>query len=268
MENNKDTKTKIDVEETPLDREGLYDDLPPASQARMNTVGASLSALLLREVSMTLQDVNRALAVLNEIERYTAPRRAVGGEMLPSAFQEAFQQLVRRYGLDEAVREQLKHLQSAAFKANLETTLRQVWQSLREQSGRLRETLSQAAPGPVRPEQYVATDEAPVDARPAPPAPATTGPAYVAPAPEPVRELVVDIFNEPDSDEVVLIAEHPGLDENSIETRLYHDIVTLHALGLDGQRYSHETLLPFQVEPASRRQQYRNGVLEIRFRRI
>ncbi len=260
-----DNKDKIKVEEVPPEHGALYDDLPPASQAIMNTFGTALASLLLREVNSTLQDVNRALALLNEIERYTAPRRSVSGELIPSALSVYFQQMIRRYGLDEAVREQIKQLQATALKLNIEAALRQAWQGLREQSGRLRESISQSTMGTIRPEQYVATEEAPANNGYGPAAANGSEPAYVAPAPEPVRELLVDVFNEPDTNEVVLIAEHPGLDEATIEVTLYHDIVTLRALGMDGQPYSHEVLLPFPVDASTFSRQYRNGVLQIRY---
>ena len=81
------------------------------------------------------------------------------------------------------------------------------------------------------------------------------------PAVEEVREPMVDVFDE--GNEVVVIAEIPGVQENAIKLEARQDILVLSAS--DGDRkYSKEVLLPCPVQAETMKSSYRNGILEIR----
>lgn len=75
------------------------------------------------------------------------------------------------------------------------------------------------------------------------------------------REPLVDVFDE--GDEVVLVAELPGVKDADVELTIRGDMVELSAQG-HVQKYHCETLLPAEVnaEPVSR--QCENGYLELR----
>lgn len=75
------------------------------------------------------------------------------------------------------------------------------------------------------------------------------------------REPLVDIFDE--GDEVVLVAELPGVKDADIELAVRGDMVELTAKG-PVQKYHCETLLPTEVkaEPVSR--ECENGYLQLR----
>ncbi len=286
MENFSKPAEKITVEEPGLDLVELYDDMPPASTARPNAFGTLVTSLLLREVSETLKEINKILAVLDEVERQTAPRQTVSGELIPSNLAEGFVQMLRRSGVEETVREQLTRLQAGAFKANLETTLNQYWFSLRERSNALKERLAQATqPKPTQPapEAYVAQEPAQAQNTEAAKSsarwnwgrpteqkqvqPQAERDNEIEPSDGPGRDLAVDIFDEPLRGEIVVVAEHAGLLPDSVWARVDHDILNLTATDTNGQSYHKEFLLPAPVEPASLRQQYRNGVLELRFKK-
>jgi HSP20 family protein len=75
------------------------------------------------------------------------------------------------------------------------------------------------------------------------------------------REPMVDVFDE--GEEVVVIAEIPGVDESAIETEVKEDVLVLSAS--DGRRkYRKEVLLPCAVQAETMTSSYRNGILEIR----
>ncbi len=256
------------LDQPPID---LYDDLPPANPARLNRLGAALAALLLNEVNETLQDVTKALAFLRELENNSSPRKTVSGETIPSSLAENLAQTLKRNGVNEAVREQLYRLQEQAGPvwATVEANLHQYWLALRERSQQLR--LSIKSEKGLQPEAYQPQGNAPSQpysinavAPNFPPLPEVE----VAPARPRSHELRIDIFDEPASGEIVLIAEHPGLQPNSIHVSLAHDILTLVAIDTTDQYYTRECLLPRPVEAANFTQKYRNGVLEIRLKTL
>ncbi len=78
------------------------------------------------------------------------------------------------------------------------------------------------------------------------------------------REPLIDVFDE--GDEVVVVAEVPGVQEKDIQLELEGDVLALSATG-PKRKYEKEVLLPAAVEPSSRRQSYQNGYLELRFRK-
>lgn len=76
---------------------------------------------------------------------------------------------------------------------------------------------------------------------------------------EEVREPLVDVFDEGDT--VRVIAELPGVTAEEVHTEVAGDILTLTS---DGDRkYNKELLLPCEVDAASLKTSYRNGILEV-----
>lgn len=79
------------------------------------------------------------------------------------------------------------------------------------------------------------------------------------------REPIVDVFNE--KDHVLVVAELPGVSEDSISLDLKGDILTLEA-GDEKRKYSKEILLSAKVDFESREENFNNGVLEIKLKKI
>lgn len=86
------------------------------------------------------------------------------------------------------------------------------------------------------------------------------------------REPIVDVFDEKDS--VLIVAEVPGISEEEIETNLKGDIAkqvfTLEAGETDekGKRkYYKEIALPSKVNAETEEKIYKNGILEIKFKK-
>ena len=75
------------------------------------------------------------------------------------------------------------------------------------------------------------------------------------------REPMADVFDE--GNEVVVIAEIPGVEESAIQLEIRDDILLLSASN-GGRKYSKEVLLPCAVLADSLKSSYRNGILEIR----
>lgn len=78
------------------------------------------------------------------------------------------------------------------------------------------------------------------------------------------REPIVDTFDE--KDHILIIVELPGIDEKSITLNLKGDILLLEARNHD-RKYAKEILLPTQVDFESRETSFKNGILEIKFRK-
>lgn len=78
------------------------------------------------------------------------------------------------------------------------------------------------------------------------------------------REPLIDVFDE--GDEVVVVAEVPGVQEKDVHLDLDGDMLALSATG-PKRKYEKEVLLPASVDPATRRQSYQNGYLELRFKK-
>lgn len=78
------------------------------------------------------------------------------------------------------------------------------------------------------------------------------------------REPLVDVFDE--GDEIVVVAEVPGVQESDIHTELAGDVLALSASG-PKRKYEKEILLPAAVSPAAPQQSYQNGYLELRFKK-
>ena len=75
-----------------------------------------------------------------------------------------------------------------------------------------------------------------------------------------MREPLVDLFEE--KDEIQIIAEMPGVDEEEISLETKGDILVIKAKGKNRQ-YEKEVLLSRSVEAKDLKWTYNNGVLEI-----
>ena len=78
------------------------------------------------------------------------------------------------------------------------------------------------------------------------------------------REPITDVFNE--KDEVVVIAEMPGINEEGISLELKGDILEIKAVGKD-RKYHKEVLLPAKAKPETLESSYKNGILEIKIKK-
>jgi HSP20 family protein len=78
-----------------------------------------------------------------------------------------------------------------------------------------------------------------------------------------VREPLVDTFDE--GTEIVVVAELPGVSEAQVQVELKDDILSITTDG--DRRYAKEILLSDPVDPASLRQTYTNGILELRLKK-
>jgi HSP20 family protein len=74
-----------------------------------------------------------------------------------------------------------------------------------------------------------------------------------------VREPLVDVFDE--ADEVVIVAELPGVSDAEIGVSIVDDILSIETQG--ARRYAKEILLDPEVDTASLRRSYNNGILEL-----
>jgi HSP20 family molecular chaperone IbpA len=261
-----------------LDETDLYDDLPPGDPPKADSFGTAVISILVNEIGRVLQDMNKAL---DDMERTNTTRRTAEGQVVQVTFAEGVLTRLKQSGLEEILRQQLARLQASPFRTNLETTLRQYWEALRERSQRLRAAIERQRSGfgvnfnneEYRPEEY-SPDWSPNSGRHRPPRqpmnrPPANNPApdAVAEPPEPPREFLVDIFDEPTSGEIVLIAECPGLLASTIRVTVEHDILTLTANDAASNSYSKECLLPAPVDSRGVAQKYRNGVLEVRLKK-
>lgn len=79
-----------------------------------------------------------------------------------------------------------------------------------------------------------------------------------------VREPLVDIFDE--GQEIVLVAELPGVSEEEICVEVRDDVLSLQTTGQ--RKYEKEILLPSAVDVKSLEKTFKNGILELRLKRI
>ena len=79
------------------------------------------------------------------------------------------------------------------------------------------------------------------------------------------REPIVDVFDE--KDHVLIVAELPGIEKESIKLELKGDILILEA-GDEKRKYSKEILLPAKVDFEQRETNFKNGILEIKLKKI
>lgn len=85
------------------------------------------------------------------------------------------------------------------------------------------------------------------------------------PVVEEEREPIVDLFDE--EDHLRIIAELPGVSEESITTEVKGDVLVIKAINSD-RKYSKEVLLSGKVDPSSLTTSYKNGILEIKVKKI
>lgn len=78
------------------------------------------------------------------------------------------------------------------------------------------------------------------------------------------REPITDIFDE--KDEIVIIAEMPGIEESSIKIDIKEDILEISAVNKN-RSYRKEILLPSKVNIDNLKSKYNNGILEIRIKK-
>lgn len=256
------------LEETSQAPVEWYDDLPPASQNRPETFGTWLTRTLVKEFNQTLYDVNKILIVLDEFEKLTAPRQTLSGETVPSPLAESILRVLKENKVDETIREQFSRMQNSPFKANLEDSVRQYWEELKARGKDLNQQLKMVIPQPsstkIQTEEYH-SDEVNTHTRYTSP---DITPVEVSPGTVPAQELLLDIFEEAGSTEILIVAEHPGLIASTIQVTLNHDILTINAQDASQETYHKEALLPFPVEQDNFTQQYRNGVLEIHLKKL
>lgn len=256
------------LEETSQAPVEWYDDLPPASQNRPETFGTWLTRTLVKEFNQTLYDVNKILIVLDEFEKLTAPRQTLSGETVPSPLAESILRVLKENKVDETIREQFSRMQNSPFKANLEDSVRQYWEELKARGKDLNQQLKMVIPQPsstkIQTEEYHSGE---VNTPTRYTSPDIT-PVEVSPGTVPAQELLLDIFEEAGSTEILIVAEHPGLIASTIQVTLNHDILTINAQDASQETYHKEALLPFPVEQDNFTQQYRNGVLEIHLKKL
>ena len=78
------------------------------------------------------------------------------------------------------------------------------------------------------------------------------------------REPITDVFDE--KEEIVVIAEMPGISEESISLDLKGDILEIKAVSKD-RKYHKEVLLPTAVKPKTLTSSYNNGILEVKVKK-
>ena len=78
------------------------------------------------------------------------------------------------------------------------------------------------------------------------------------------REPITDIFDE--LDEIVIIAEMPGIEENEIKIDLKEDILEIKAIN-KSRSYRKELLLPAKVTNENLSRKFTNGIFEIRIKK-
>ena len=79
------------------------------------------------------------------------------------------------------------------------------------------------------------------------------------------REPLVDVMEE--DDEVVVIAELPGVEKEDIDLRCDgHELII--SVDTERRKYYKQLELPAEVDPSSARASYKNGVLEVKLKKV
>lgn len=78
------------------------------------------------------------------------------------------------------------------------------------------------------------------------------------------REPITDIFDE--KDEIVVIAEMPGIEDKDIKIDLKEDILEISAVSTS-RTYRKEILLPVKALKSNLSHKFTNGILEIRIKK-
>jgi len=80
------------------------------------------------------------------------------------------------------------------------------------------------------------------------------------------REPITDIFDE--KNHVLVVAELPGVDEKNISAEIKGDILLLEANEGRKRKYFKEILLPSLVDEKSKETSFKNGILEVKFKKL
>lgn len=75
---------------------------------------------------------------------------------------------------------------------------------------------------------------------------------------------MTDIFDE--EDDIVIIAEMPGIEESDLKIDLKGDILEISA-ERKSRKYHKELLLPMKADKSNMKLRYNNGILEIRIKK-
>ncbi len=78
------------------------------------------------------------------------------------------------------------------------------------------------------------------------------------------REPITDIFDE--EDEIIVMAEMPGINADNIKLDLKEDILDISAQNED-REYHKEVLLPAKIQAETLQSSYKNGILEIKMKK-
>jgi len=78
------------------------------------------------------------------------------------------------------------------------------------------------------------------------------------------REPITDIFDE--EDEIIVMAEMPGINADDIKLDLKEDILDISAQNED-RKYHKEVLLPGKIQAETLQSSYKNGILEIKMKK-
>ncbi len=78
------------------------------------------------------------------------------------------------------------------------------------------------------------------------------------------REPLIDVISA--DDEIKVIVEIPGVSKEQIKITATENTVTIHT-DMPERKYHKETALPDAVDPSSAKSTYKNGILEITFKR-
>jgi len=79
------------------------------------------------------------------------------------------------------------------------------------------------------------------------------------------REPIIDVFDE--KDEIRVYAEMPGVSQEDIKLDLREDILDISAQSGD-RKYHKEVLLPAKVKPETLESSYKNGIFEVKIKKI
>lgn len=79
-----------------------------------------------------------------------------------------------------------------------------------------------------------------------------------------IREPMVDVFDEKDF--IKVIAELPGVQGSEIKLSVSGDMLTLETTG--ERKYAKEVFLQAKVDVASKEMSFKNGILEVNFKKI
>lgn len=79
------------------------------------------------------------------------------------------------------------------------------------------------------------------------------------------RRPLIDVMET--ADEVHVVAEMPGVDRTDVQLDATENRLDIRAQN-EGRKYSESVELPVSVDPHSAKATYRNGVLEVKFKRV